>query len=148
MHEFDDAGAPRRPAAELRRVAHYQRWIVGAVFAQLALWVGYFGLTRGYLPEFGDQTSLPVMLTFVIGIGGGVYAFLIYWIIRDPVWAGVMGLACFLPFLGLLALTVVNGTATRFLTANGVPVGWFCADPDAIEESAGCRGLYEEDGGW
>src|SRR5262245_6904880 len=139
MPEFDDPDAPRRPAEELRRVARYQRWIVGAVFCQLALWLGYYIRMHGYLTDFGNQTNLPVAITFIIGIAGGVYAFLIYWTIRNPLWAGVMGLACFLPFLGLLALTVVNGTATRFLTANGVRVGWFCADPDAIEETASYR---------
>jgi hypothetical protein len=147
MPEFDDPDAPRRPAAELRRVAQYQRWVVGAVFAQLALWVGYFALMKGYLTDLDGRSSLPVTFTFFIGVAGGVYAFLIYWTIRDPLWAGVMGLACFVPFLGLLTLAVVNGTATRFLTANGVAVGWLWADLDAIEDTD-YRGLYEEEAGW
>ena len=46
---------------------------------------------------------------------------------------------------GRAALVVVNGVATRALQSDGVPVGMFGADADAIED---VPGLYDEDAGW
>ncbi len=127
-----DEEIARRPADELQRVARNQRWIVAVVLAQLALWAGclFLGLTRR-----GGSLDLefPLFLTVALGCVGGIYAFLIYWTVRDPFWAVVMGLASIPPVVGLLTLTVVNGTATRTLNASGVAVGLFGAEPADID---------------
>jgi hypothetical protein len=144
MSEFDDE-APRRPADDLRRLARYQRWIVGTFLAQLALWLGYLLLSLVRGEALRDGMGFPLFLTVALGCAGGVFAFLIYCTVRNPVVGFVMGAACIPPFLGVLALVVVNGVATRALQSDGVRVGMFGADADAIED---VPGLYDEDAGW
>ncbi|HSQ54434.1 MAG TPA: hypothetical protein VLM40_01715 [Gemmata sp.] len=146
MLEFDDEHHPRRHSAEtLRRVARYQRWIVGVVLAQVALWVGFLFLLL--LSHHGSHGAFrfPLVVTVTLGFVGGIFTFLIYCSIRNPIIALIMGAACVPPLLGILTLTVVNGVASRELRADGVPVGMFGADADAIED---VPGLYDEDEGW
>jgi hypothetical protein len=144
MPEFDD-DAPRRPPEELRRIARYQRWVVATILAQLALWAGYVVLALFSGAHLANGLRFPVIVSFVLGAVGGIYAFLIYWTARGPFVAVVMGLGSLPPCLGLLVLAVVHGTATTVLRANGVPVGVFGADVDAIADS----GAYDdEDAGW
>src|SRR5689334_3924872 len=106
--DFDRDEAPRRPADDLRRLARYQRWIVGVVLAQVALWIGFLmlSLVRGH--GIGDGMGFPLTLTAALGLAGGAFAFLIYSTVRNPVIGLVMGAACVPPFLGVLALVVVN----------------------------------------
>lgn len=142
MTDHDEA--ERRPSEELRRIARYQRWLMACVLTQLALWVGCAALSvSGRTFGLGDDFALA--LTVILGSAGGIYAFLIYWTVRDPLWAAVMGLASMPPFLGVLTLVAVNVTATRALTANGVAVGLFGADADAI---AGEFAWLGEDADW
>lgn len=143
MPEYDDEDAgPQRPAEELRRVARYQRWVVGTALAQLGLWAGFVLLSSR---EFAYGLDFPGLVTIAIGCAGGIFAFLIYCTVRDPFMGLVMGAASAVPVMGLLALTVVNGVATRELTRNGVAVGWFGANPDAIAE---WHELADEDADW
>jgi hypothetical protein len=141
----DDEDLPRRPADDLRRLARYQRWIVGVVLTQVVLWTGclLLSLVRG--EGIGDAYRFPIIVTAILGIVGGIFVFLIYCTVRNPVIALVMGAACIPPLLGVIALAVVNGVATRELQAAGIPVGIFGADADAIED---VPGLYDEDEGW
>jgi hypothetical protein len=145
MPEYDDDEAPRRPADDLRRVVRYQRWVMGVVLAQIALWLGYLLLSIVRGDSIGDGLGFPVTVTVILGCVGGIFAFLIYCTVRNPFTAIIMGAACIPPFLGVLALTVVNGVATRALESDGILVGIFGADADAIED---VPGLYDEDAGW
>jgi hypothetical protein len=144
-YDLDDDGVLRRPADDLRRLVRYQRWVMGVVLAQIALWIGFLLLSLVRGDSIGDGLGFPVTVTVVLGCVGGIFAFLIYCTARNPVIALVMGAACIPPFLGLLALTVVNGVATRALEADGVLVGMFGADADAVED---VPGLYDEQDGW
>jgi hypothetical protein len=144
MSEYDDFG-PKRPADDLRRIARYQRWVMGVMLAEIALWVGclVLSLVRGEGPFY--VSGFPIVVTVVLGCVGGIFSFMIYCTVRNPVIALVMGAACVPPLLGFFALTVVNSLATRELQADGVVVGVFGADVDAIED---VPGLYDEDQGW
>jgi hypothetical protein len=144
-YDLDDDGVLRRPADDLRRLARYQRWIVGVVLAQIALWIGFLLLSLVRGEAVGDGMGFPLFLTVVLGFAGGLFAFLIYCTVRNPVIGLVMGAACVPPFLGVLALVVVNGVATRALESDGILVGMFGADADAIED---VPGLYDEQDGW
>ena len=116
-------GPARRPADELRRIARYQRWVVAVLLAELALWVGYLviGAVRGEPLAIGMR--FPIVLTLILGGVGGVYTFLIYWTIRGPFLAIVMGLAALPPALGTIVLLLANTTVTRILSDHGIRAG-------------------------
>ena len=146
----NDADGPRRPVDELRRIARYQRWLIATLLAQLALWVGFVALSALGAGPVGDGLRFPLLFTVILGCVGGGFAFLLAWTVRGPASAVVMGLGVVVPCLGLVVLTIVNGIATTTLRENGVRVGLFGADPDAITDA----GLYagaedeEDDPGW
>jgi len=131
--------------SELKLIARYQRWVIACVLAQITMWLCL--LVMSFLERGWIETDIPLFLTVLLDIAGAVYAFLIYWTMRNPFLAVVMGLASIPPLLGLLALTAVNSTATRTLTANGVHVGFFGVDLNKMEEEGG---IYydDEDAGW
>jgi hypothetical protein len=145
MLDIEDRTASRRPADDLRRLARYQRWVMGAVLAQVGLWLGCLVLLALRGRGLNEGLQFPIAVTVILGCVGGIFSFLIYCTIRNPVIAIVMGAACIPPLLGILALVVVNGAATRELEAEGVSVGFLGADADAIED---VPGLYDEDEGW
>ena len=103
----------KRPADELRRVARYQRWLIASVVIQVTLWVAWLILSAANQSIGVRWESFLLQVTVILGCVGGVYAFLIYWTVRDPFWAVAMGLASVPPFLGVFALAVVNGTVTK-----------------------------------
>ncbi|VTT98284.1 unnamed protein product [Gemmataceae bacterium] len=158
MPESDD-DAPRLPADVLKRVAHYQRWVIACVLSQLTMWLGILVLSilNGGWVDF----EVPVALSFVVDLAGAAFAFLIYWVVRSPVWAvgaglGVIALVLAVlaldlwlvaPVVGLLLLTVANGVATRALGRNGVRVGFFGADLNEIADD-GFGADDDEDAGW
>jgi hypothetical protein len=144
MPDFDD-DHPRLPGEELRRLARYQRWVIACVLAQISMWVAAL-LMMGFLSGSSIDMDVPLFLTLILGVAGGVYAFLIYWAIRDPFWACMMGFASMVPFLGFLALAAVNSETTKLLNRNGVQVGFFGADLNKIEDGGW---VYDdEDAGW
>ncbi len=141
---------PDRPGAErsadaLRRIVRYQRWLIAVVLAQLALWLGFIALAflgNGRTPAM----PFPVVLTFILGGVGGVFVFLLSWELRGPFAAVVFGLATFVPCMGLVVLTLVNGYASTELRKHGVKVGLFGASLAAVDERPS---LYDdEDAGW
>lgn len=143
MPDFDEDN-PRLPGEELRRIARYQRWVIACVLAQISLWVAL--LVLAIANGRGIDLDVPICLTLILGIAGGAYSFLIYWQIRDPFWACVMGVASMVPFLGFFALAAVNSAATQLLNRNGVQVGFFGADLNKIEDGGW---VYDdEDAGW
>jgi hypothetical protein len=145
-----DGHALRIPVDDLRRVASYQRWVIACVLTQITMWLGLLVIATvdgaNVLDGARVGTDLPRFLTWLLGVGGGMYAFLIYWSLGSPVRAVLMGLACVPPLLGLLALTAVNGAATRALNDSGVKVGLFGADLNEIRE--GSVFYDDEDAGW
>jgi hypothetical protein len=145
MPTHDEEDSPRRSVDELRRVARYQRWIIASVLAQIGVWIAFLVLgLAGAWNGYGSGFDFAVVLTVIFGCVGGIYSFLIYWSIRNPVWATVMGLASIPPAMGILTLTVVNGLATRTLTTNGVEVGMFGANATNIKEDR----WLDEDEDW
>jgi hypothetical protein len=149
MPVFDDEDdGRRRPTEELRRIARYQRWLIATLLAQVGLWVGFVALTALGVGPAGDGLRLPLFLAFLIGCVGGIFAFLLGWTVRGPVSAVAMGVGVVVPCLGLVVLTVVNGMATTALRANGVRVGMFGADPDAIAGDEPYGTAEDDDAGW
>jgi hypothetical protein len=142
--ELDDS--PQRPTDELRRIACYQRWVLAIVMAQAALWIGYLVLTlaRGDSPREG--LGLPVRFTFILGAVGGIFTFLLYWTIRGPFPAFVMGLGAVPPCFGLLVMIVANANAAEVLRTSGVRVGWFFGAFDGDIEDY--EELDSDDAGW
>jgi len=144
MPDFTD-DRPRRPADELRRIVRYQRWVVAILLAQIALWVGYIaiGLVRG-APVVGGL-RFPTLLTFILGGVGGIYTFLLYWSIRNPFIAIVMGAGTVVPCIGVLVLLAANTAATSILKDHGVRVGFLGAfESDIPDDSL----ADEDDAGW
>lgn len=146
MAAWDESGWPAERSADgLKRIARYQRWLIAVVLAQLALWLGFIALTvlnSGRAPVI----YLPGVLTLVLGGVGGIFVFLLAWELRGAFAAVVFGLATFVPCIGLIVLTLVNGYASAELRKHGVKVGVFgasLADIDLRES------LYDdEDAGW
>jgi hypothetical protein len=137
----------RRSADELRRIARYQRWAIAIVIGQLVLWLGFFALAaiRGNVVFQAER--VPIFLTFVLGGVGGVFVFLLYWSLRGPFAALIMGLGCVLPCLGLFVLLAASSTATAALRTHGIPVGLLGAKDNDIPDDLAPYGL-DEDEGW
>jgi hypothetical protein len=137
----------RRPNDQLRRIARYQRWVIAVLFAQIALWAAYLALAaiRGEVVFEGRR--VPFILTFVLGGVGGIFSFLLYWTLRGPFAAVVMGLATVVPCIGVLVLLTANSTATAALRTHGIPVGLLgAADPDIPDDRAPYD--LDDDEGW
>ncbi len=152
MAEWDEYERPgaqpaERSADELRRIVRYQRWLIAVVLAQLALWGGF--ILIGVLGNrFAGTPRMPVILTFILGAVGGIYVFLLCWELkRGGIVAFMLGAATFVPCMGLLVMTLVNGYATTELRKHGVKVGVFGASLAAVDERPS---LYDEDedAGW
>src|SRR6476661_1207590 len=124
MPDFDDL-SPRRPAAQLRRIARYQRWVVSILLAELALWVGYLviGAVRG-APIYAGL-RFPTILSLILGGVGGIYTFLLYWTVRGPFVAMMMGIAAVPPVLVSIVLLLANTTATTVLKDQGIRTSLF-----------------------
>jgi hypothetical protein len=145
--EYDRPGA-ERSAEELKRIVRYQRWLIAVVLGQLALWLGFIALTvlsRGRISE--KAFNFPIVLTFILGAVGGIFVFLLSWELRGAFAAVVFGLATFVPCMGLVVLTLVNGYATNELKKHNVKVGLFGATLADVDERPS---PYEddEDAGW
>src|SRR4029453_13016332 len=121
MPHSDDL--PHQPAGELRRIARYRRWLIAVTIAQLVLWPGFYALAAIRGEVVFESLRVQVVLTFVLGGVGGIMTFLLYWTLRRPFAAVVMGLACLPPCLGLLVFLVANTTATAALRTHGIEVG-------------------------
>ena len=90
--------------------------------------------------------SFPVALTFILGVVGGIFVFLLSWELRGAFAALVFGFATVVPCMGLIILTLVNGYATTELRKYGIKVGTFGASAAAIDKR---QSLYDdEDAGW
>jgi hypothetical protein len=148
MATWEDSDRPgaERSLDSLRRIARYQRWLIAVVLAQLALWGGYIAILVLSGPR-RPHMDFPVILTFILGGVGGIFVFLLSWELRGAFAALIFGLATFVPCMGLLILTLVNGYATNELRKNGVKVGVFGASLANIEDRPSLYG-DDEDAGW
>jgi hypothetical protein len=138
---------PRRPSDELRRIARYQRWVIAVLFAQVALWAAYFALAAIRGGVVFEGRGVTFTLTFVLGGVGGIFAFLLYWTLRGPFAAIVMGLGAVVPCVGVVVLLAASAAATAALRTHGIPVGLLGANDRDITDD---RALYEidDDEGW
>jgi hypothetical protein len=146
--EFDEYDRPGggRPADQLRRIARYQRWLIAVVLGQLVLWLAFIVLMALDPNDVGDAIAFPMVLTLILGGVGAVFVFLTAWELRGAFAALVFGLATFVPCMGLLVITLVNGYATAELKKHGLRVGLFGASAADVEDR---RSLYDdEDAGW
>jgi hypothetical protein len=137
----------RRSADDLRRIARYHRWVIALFLAQAALWLGFLALAAIHGGVIFDALRVPVFLTFVLGGVGGIFVFLLYWTLRGPLSAMVMGLAAIPPCIGLLTLLAANAIAAAALRTHGVEVGLLGANDRDIPTDRAPYDL-DEDEGW
>jgi hypothetical protein len=128
----------RRPPADLRRIALYQRLLILCLLAQLLLWVGYVvAVTTGLARDNGEGAVLALIWTAGIGLLGGAIVFLVTAKLDGAALGLMLGALTVIPCLGLVAITAVSTRATAALRANGVRVGLFGARSSDIEAGAG-----------
>jgi len=144
MPHTDD---PRRPADELRRIARYHRWVIAIFLAEAALWFGFLALAAIRGDVVFEALRVPVFLTFVLGGVGGIFVFLLYWTLRGPLTAIVMGLGALPPCIGLLAFLAANATAAAALRTHRIEVGLLGASDEDIRDDRAPYDL-DEDEGW
>jgi hypothetical protein len=137
----------RRSADELRRIARYHRWVIAIFLAEAALWLGFLALAAMHGDVVFEAFRVPVFLTFALGGVGGIFVFLLYWTLRGPLTAIVMGLGSVPPCIGLLTFLAANATAAAALRTHGIEVGLLGARDSNIPTD---RALYDldEDEGW
>lgn len=138
--------APQLSTDVLVRVARYHRWVIAVALAEVALWVGFLVFSAARGESISDGLGFPTALTFILGAVGGIFTFLLYWSLRGPVPALIMGLGAVPPCIGLLVLVVVHGAAVAALRSNGVEVGMFGADLDSVPMER--DDPDDEDEGW
>jgi H+/Cl- antiporter ClcA len=147
MPHFNDPTGPRRPADQLRRIARYHRWVIAVMIAQVTLWLGY--LIVGFARDFDihDGLRFPTIFSMILGGVAAVFIFLLYWTLRGPFSALIMGVAAIPPCIGILALLAASTTATAALRTSGIPVGLLgAADHDIPDDHLPYE--FDEDEGW
>jgi len=149
MSSFDGEFGRRteRSPDQLRRIVRYQRWLIAVVLAQLMLWLGFIALmVLARDRDVDDMMPFPMVLTLFLGVVGGIFVALTAWELRGGFAAVVFGLATFVPCMGLIVITLVNGYATTELKKHGIRVGIFGATVADIDDRPS---LYDdEDAGW
>jgi hypothetical protein len=126
----EGAGDVSTPQKEkLRRVAKYQRAVIFAVLVNVILNV-VFGATREASPAV--WLILMALALVVVGISMASIALLaneLYGVGR----AVLCGLLVVVPCVGIITLLIVNQSATRFLQAQGIKVGFMGVKPEQIQ---------------
>lgn len=124
-----DPYSPADAAREgLRRVAKYQRWVLYALLANIAVNIGAFAV--------GGLS--PLLFALVMAVAVAVVAFTIAAVfalareVFDPGTAVLCAFSMFFPCISLVVLLVVNQKATGYLQRHGVRVGLMGADPNRI----------------
>lgn len=101
---------------DLRRVAVYQKGILFCILFYFFAVAGQF-----LLPE--SLQLLVVLSVVVIGLTGAVFVFMLATKIYGTGQGVLLGILTFIPCIGLIALVVVNGKATKILQHNDIKVG-------------------------
>lgn len=127
---------PRRPrrshaAADLRRIAWYQKFLILCMLGQLFVWLGYiawFLLAFGGPPAGRAQRDFdPIVVVFaltgLLGVVGAIFVVLLGTKISGTAIGVVLGLLTLVPCLSLIIIVIANAQATGVLQRNGVRVG-------------------------
>lgn len=101
---------------DLRKVATYQKGILVCILIYLVCVFGQFLLPVGIRPIL----MLIVLINVLIG---AVFVFLLAIKTYGTGLGVVFGILTIVPLIGLIALLIVNGKATKILKQNGVEVG-------------------------
>jgi hypothetical protein len=145
--EWDEFDRPagERSSEELKRIVRYQRWLIGLVLAQLALWM-WWGVLEVAGAGRGPHDAARLLLGAVV-LAAGAFVFMLECTLNG-VAAGLFGgLLALIPGLGLLFQVMANQAATTDLKKHGLTVGTFGASPAEVDV---CRCPYDidEDAGW
>jgi hypothetical protein len=121
---------------DLRRIAFQQRAIILCILVMLVC-----ALLEASVTASGLFFLRPIGLVIMLGapwlylasiITGAVFVFMLAISLYNTGTGIAMGILALVPCLGLIALLVVNGKATRVLRHHGVKVGFFGASPSKI----------------
>ena len=142
--EFDRAPG-ERSSEELKRIVRYQRWLIGLVLAQLALWA-WWGVLSVTGAGRGPNEGARILLGAVV-LAAGAFVFMLESTLNG-VAAGLFGgLLSLIPGLGLLFQVMANQAATTDLKKHGLTVGAFGASPAEVD-THWCPYDIDEDTGW
>lgn len=125
--EYPAAQGPERE--KLYRVAKYQRWVIYALLANIAVNILGFAL-------MGQGLAVAMA---VVALSLAVVAFAIisvFLLAKEVINVGVAVLCALMmivPCVSLLVLLIVNQKATSYLQQHGIKVGFFGVDPGRME---------------
>ncbi|GIW91876.1 MAG: hypothetical protein KatS3mg109_2308 [Pirellulaceae bacterium] len=106
-------------------VARYQRGVIVCLLLAIIL-----NIAQVFIPEPFRLLGGLALLT--AGVASMVFVILLAIKVYHPILGVLLGILALVPCIGLLALLVVNGKATRILQENGIRVGFFGADLSQI----------------
>src|SRR5262245_38177448 len=110
--EFDRRPG-ERSSEELKRIVRYQRWLIGLVLAQLALWawMGVLSVTgAGHRPHQGAELLLGSVI-----LAAGAFVFMLETTLNGVLAGFFAGVLSLIPGLGLLFQVMANQAATTDL---------------------------------
>jgi hypothetical protein len=148
MPEYDDDGKLIFTAEELKRIVRYQRWLIVILLLQLSMWGGCVVCVPVFGLDLGDAINFPLVLTVLSGMVAAIFAFLLYWVVRNPFSAMLVAAACCVPLLGLLVMLVVNSNVASVLKRHGVKVGYLGGASESDVQDDLAPWYQEDDAGW
>lgn len=123
--------ADNSSSEKIRNVAKYQRWIIIALLANIALTI--FAFAAG-----GAIASSPgTLLVFrLVALAVVVFMFVSVMMLArqftNIVLAVLCGILIIIPLVSLLVLLIFNQKATKYLREHGVRVGFFGVNPNNL----------------
>jgi hypothetical protein len=112
--------------AELRRIAKYQRAIIGCILLNICAYALAMALR--------DQAPLIFLgIVLVVGVVSTVFVFLLSVELFGPVIGVLCGFLTLVPCVGLITLLVISSQATGTLRRHGYHVGFFGAAPSQFD---------------
>lgn len=145
--EWDEFDRPEgeRSSEELKRIVRYQRWLIGLVLAQLALWA-WMGVLSVAGAGARPNGAAHLLLGAVI-LAAGAFVFMLESTLNGVLAGLFAGALSLIPGLGLLFQVMANQAATTDLKKHGLTVGTFGASAAEVDV---CRCPYDidEDAGW
>lgn len=124
-HQAATGGAGSKSKEDLRAIAKYQRGIIVCILLYVLAAVGQVAIPPNLRPFVGLMI-IPVL------VAACVFVFLLSLRVYSTAVGIIMAILTLVPCLGLIALLIINSTATATLKANGISVGIAGADPSQI----------------
>jgi len=123
---------------DLLRIAESQKGVLICILLMFSLWLGAALLSPGETEPANPLVALTVLFgLFVLSLVSVVLVFRLAIATRGMRSGIFLGALALLPGLSLIALLIVNSTATRILKANGIRVGLLGANLSSISGRTG-----------